>query len=306
MDDDTVKPADPPIDQALRLVLELSPCPAALYDAQDRLHWANRAFRETFGVPAQSTPTWAELVREGHRRGIGTAIQTDNFEAWLSSAVSRRGKLPYRQFEVDLCDGRWMLMTETVCAQGWMLCHASDVSDLARDHRELRTARDQAERASRVDGLTGIANRVFVLQCLADALRAPGPPPCVALVDLDLFKSINDRFGHAAGDAVLCDFAQRLQRGLRRVDACGRIGGEEFLVVLREVEPATAVEVLNRLLAQLRSARPLAQWPDLGYTASAGLVRARAGERPEDVIARADVALYQAKDRGRDRCVRGD
>ncbi len=296
-------PADLPMGEALRLVMEVSPCPAALFNAQDRLHWANRAFLDTFGVGLEGRPTWAELVRDGYARGVGTAIRTENFEAWLSSASSRRGKLPFRQFEVDLCDGRWLLMTETVCAQGWMLCFASDVSDLARDHRELRTARDLAERASRVDALTGIANRAFVLQCLADALRDEGPRPCVALVDLDLFKGINDRYGHAAGDRVLCDFAQRLQGGLRRIDACGRIGGEEFLVVLRDIEPAAAVDVLHRLLAQVREARPLPDWPLQGYTASAGLVRGRSGERPEDVMARADVALYLAKDGGRDRCV---
>jgi PleD family two-component response regulator len=63
------------------------------------------------------------------------------------------------------------------------------------------------------------------------------------------------------------------------------------------------VEVMQRLLAQVREARPLPDWPQQGYTASAGLVQARSGERPEDVMARADVALYLAKDGGRDRCV---
>jgi len=292
-----------PIAEALRLVLETSRCPAALYDEQDRLRWANAAFRDTFGVTTDGTPTWAELVTQGHRRGVGTLIRTTNFDGWLSATLSRRGKVPFRQFEVDLCDGRWMLMTETVCAQGWMLCHASDVSDLARDHRELRAARDLAERASRVDALTGIANRSFILQCLAEALASGASMPCVALVDLDLFKGINDRYGHAAGDRVLCDFAHRLQAGLRRVDAYGRIGGEEFLVVLRDIEPPAAHEVLHRLLAQVRAARPLPNHPELSYTASAGLVQARAGERPEDVMARSDRALYLAKESGRDRCI---
>lgn len=292
-----------PIAEALRLVMETSRCPAALYDAQDRLRWANAAFRDTFGVAADGTPTWAELVTDGHRRGVGTLIRTTNFDGWLSATLSRRGKVPFRQFEVDLCDGRWMLMTETVCAQGWMLCHASDVSDLARDHRELRAARDLAERASRVDALTGIANRSFILLCLAEALASGTAMPCVALVDLDLFKGINDRYGHAAGDRVLCDFAHRLQTGLRRVDAYGRIGGEEFLVVLRDIEPPAAQEVLQRLLSQVRAARPLPNHPELSYTASAGLVQARAGERPEDVMARSDRALYLAKESGRDRCI---
>lgn len=277
----------------------------ALFDADDRLRWANAAWCAALAVPEGSSPTWAELMRANHAQGRGAAIDTDDFERWLASAASRRGKQPYRQFETDLRDGRWMLMTETMDERGWMLCIATDVSDLASDHRELRVARDLALRASQVDVLTGIGNRAFVLQRLGEALAAPGQPPCVALVDLDHFKQINDRWGHAAGDTVLRDFAQLLQDGLRRADACGRIGGEEFLVVLNDISLQGAEEVVLRLLGQVRAARPLPLEPGYNYTASVGLVQAHTGERTEDVTARADAAVYRAKRAGRDRCVLG-
>jgi diguanylate cyclase (GGDEF)-like protein len=196
-------------------------------------------------------------------------------------------------------------MTETMDERGWMLCIATDVSDLASDHRELRVARDLALRASQVDVLTGIGNRAFVLQRLSETLATPGQLPCVALVDLDHFKQINDRWGHAAGDTVLRDFAQLLQDGLRRADACGRIGGEEFLVVLNDISLQGAEEVVLRLLALVRAARPLPAEPGYSYTASVGLVQAHTGERTEDVMARADAAVYRAKRAGRDRCVLG-
>lgn len=173
-------------------------------------------------------------MRHSHAVRCGPLIKTDDFGGWLASASSRRGKLPFRQFEADLCDGRWILMTETVDERGWMLFKATDVSGLAREHRDLHVARDQAQRVSSVDSLTGLGNRSFVMEkldlCLAE--RTAGPL-CVAMADLEHFKHMNDNDGHAGGDAVLCDFARLLQAGLRRVNACGRVGGEEFMVLLQ-------------------------------------------------------------------------
>lgn len=83
------------------------------------------------------------------------------------SAQSRRGKLPYRAFEMDLYDGRWFWMTETVQQDGWMLCVASDVTELRQGYRTLRQDRDLAVRASQTDELTGTANRRFVFAKLA-------------------------------------------------------------------------------------------------------------------------------------------
>ncbi|MBQ0961063.1 GGDEF domain-containing protein [Ideonella sp. 4Y11] len=135
-----------------------------------------------------------------------------------------------------------------------------------------------------------------------EALRRRAPP-AVALIDLDHFKQINDQHGHAAGDQVLRDFADRLQHALRRSDTCGRVGGEEFLVVLDGLSIDDAQEVMQRLLLAVRQGRPLDDLPDFAYSASIGLVRAREAERPEDVMARADLALYAAKRGGRNTCV---
>lgn len=280
----------------------------AAFDPDDRLRWANPAYCDMMGIAHQSHgQTWAELMRHSHRSRVGPVIQAPEFEAWLASTASRRGRTAYRQFEVDLHDGRWILMTQTVTPGGWLLELSVDVSDLGRDHRELRIARDLALRASLVDPLTGIGNRSFVLDRLNQALSLGDDRlPCVALIDLDHFKRVNDWMGHAAGDAVLCHFAQGLQASLGRADACGRIGGEEFLLLLGEGDLATAEASVHRILDRTRTARPLPDRPGFGYTASAGLVRVRPGERAESVLARADVALYQAKDRGRDRCVRGE
>ncbi|MBN8488836.1 MAG: diguanylate cyclase [Burkholderiales bacterium] len=300
MDPDTALPAEllPVATEALARHGGL----VAIFDPEDRLHWANAAFRLSLDVPDIPRISWAELMRHCHAVGRGAAIDAEDFEHWLASAASRRGKRPYRQFEADLRDGRWILMTETMDHRGWMLCIGVDVTDLGNDHRHLRVERDLALRASQVDPLTGIANRGAVLQRLAEALHRR-QPPAVALIDLDHFKQINDQHGHAAGDQVLRDFAERLQHALRRSDACGRVGGEEFLVVLDGLTITDAQEVMQRLLLTVRGGRALPALPGFVYTASIGLVHARPGERPEDVMARADLALYAAKRGGRDTCV---
>jgi diguanylate cyclase len=279
----------------------------SVFDTQDRLRWANRAYLDMLDLPDGIGMTWSELMRSCHQRQAGAVIEAPDFETWLASTASRRGQQAYRQFEVDLHDGRWILLTQTVDANGWILELGLDVSDLGRDFRALRIERDLALRASQIDPLTGIGNRAFVLARLQEALAGPQESlPVVVLIDLDHFKRVNDWLGHAAGDQVLRHFAQGLQGGLRRADACGRIGGEEFMLLLGDVEPDLAEDIVNRVLNRVRAARPLPERPGFGYTASAGLVRAHAGERVEDVMARADLALYQAKGHGRDRCVRAD
>lgn len=285
-------------------LLSGTPCLVALFDERDVLRWANTPFRTLFGLTADATPDWKTLMRDSYRRQQATAVQTDDFERWLSSAASRRGKLPFRQIEVDLVDGSWMLMTETVGADGWMLCFGIDISELGQDHRQLRAAHDLAVRASQVDALTGIGNRAFVMGRLQGLLSADvvTQPLCLGLADLDHFKRINDQFGHLAGDQVLCDFAGLLQGSLRRADVCGRIGGEEFLIVLPDTPLPAAQGVITRLIERVRQSRPLSEPTGFGYRCSFGLVRARPGECVTAVLGRADAALYEAKRAGRDQC----
>lgn len=275
----------------------------AVFDDKDCLRWANATYREAMGIGQGVGMTWSELMRHSHHSQVGAVIDTPDFEHWLASAASRRGKQPYRQFEIDLRDGRWMLLTQTVDERGWILCLGVDVSDLGRDHRELRVARDLALRASQIDPLTGIANRAAVLNQLSAAFNRGIRKPCVALIDLDHFKRVNDNLGHAGGDQVLRAFSQLLQGSLRRADACGRYGGEEFLVVFSDIDLPAGREVMQRLQAAVRQQRPIPDQADFGYTVSVGMAQALPGEGPTELLARADVALYQAKGSGRDCCV---
>lgn len=279
----------------------------AVYDETDRLRVANVAFRRTFHLAPGETPTWIEIMRRNHAAFKGTAIRAADLEAWLTSTQSRRGKTPFRAYETDLVDGRWLWMTETVRPNGWMLCIASEITDLRREERLLRQDLDLAMRAAQTDELTSTANRRFVFGRLEALINAtaliPDSALSVCLFDIDLFKSINDRFGHQAGDMVLRHFTNLVHRVIRRTDCFGRIGGEEFMLVMPGSPAENALAFAGHLLAFARVAHPLPDRPAVSYTCSAGIAAYQPGDTAAALYGRADRALYRAKAEGRDRAI---
>ncbi len=283
----------------------------AVYDQDDRLRFANSAFRAAWHLEDGERLLWSDFMRRNFAARRGTVISAEDFDVWLRSVLGRRGKTGFRAFETDLHDGRWLWMTETMQPDGWMLCVASDITSLRPDERELRQARDMAIKAAETDELTGIASRRFVmskLQALVKTAPAETSLParqtaavgCVAVLDIDNFKYINDRFGHSIGDAVLMDFAATIQRLVRKMDVLGRVGGEEFVLVLPNTTIWEAEAIIGRMLAEVRQSRPVREQVSFRYTFSAGLASAQAGDDPADLYRRADLALYAAKMRGRD------
>ena len=155
---------------------------------------------------------------------------------------------------------------------------------------------------ARHDGLTGLLNRREVMsgcQLECERSRRHGLPLSVLSFDLDDFKRINDHHGHAAGDQVLRDVAQLCRRSLRRGDLAGRLGGEEFLLVLPHTDSAAALRLAERLRCQLQAeVRAAGRAP---VTASLGVATLRDGQSADELLLAADQALYRAKHGGRNR-----
>jgi diguanylate cyclase (GGDEF)-like protein len=147
------------------------------------------------------------------------------------------------------------------------------------------------------DGLTGLMNRRN-LENRARVLRAAGTNFALAMVDLDHFKSLNDTHGHESGDRALRVFAEVLRDGVRSEDYVCRYGGEEFVVLLPGVEIDEAIEVMERVRESL--ARTTRRGDVPSFTASAGIAHTRDSHDFEDLLLRADRALFAAKDAGRD------
>ena len=154
------------------------------------------------------------------------------------------------------------------------------------------------------DELTGIHNRRFLLDLVEkEKERADrnGSEFCLCLFDIDFFKRINDSYGHAAGDAVLRAFAQAVQGQLRALDAFGRYGGEEFLLMLPETPAASAIALAERARGVVEGLRCLDADGAITLTVSVGVAEYRLGEKVAQTIGRADQALYLAKSGGRNR-----
>jgi diguanylate cyclase (GGDEF)-like protein len=283
-----------------------SPIAVALFDPQERLAYANRSFLQAHWNGLDGLPTWEEIMRQAHRRRRGVLIDSDDIEGWLAQVRQRYRQQPHRVFESDMTDGRWMRVSEETFADGWQLTMCTDVSSLKGHEAELRRARDAAMLAAVTDPLTELPNRRHVFERLAQLMTEAAElryPLTVAAIDLDEFKAINDSRGHAVGDQVLVCFARELQAALRPRDAVGRIGGEEFLLVLANTGRVGAERVLGELRERMADAPRVCRLPLSRVGFSAGIVEVRPGESIESVVQRADQGLYLAKGAGRGRDV---
>ncbi|GAB3242624.1 GGDEF domain-containing protein [Chitinimonas naiadis] len=182
---------------------------------------------------------------------------------------------------------------------GTLLTPAISVGMIMMVHDRIAAA---LEGIANHDFLTGVLSRRAWMQALDGELRA-GSPLTVAILDIDFFKRINDRYGHAAGDAVLCQFASQAKAVLRHGDSLGRLGGEEFAILLRHADRDAAQCVLQRLRAQLQTHPCLYEAQVIVCTFSAGIAVRAGSELASQLLASADAALYHAKQTGRDRIV---
>ncbi|MCH8489075.1 MAG: PleD family two-component system response regulator [Oceanicaulis sp.] len=156
------------------------------------------------------------------------------------------------------------------------------------------------------DPLTGLFNRRYASSRLGqalDGLAAGGEPVSAALIDIDHFKRINDTWGHAAGDAVLEGFAARIMREMRAIDIPARFGGEEFILIFPGTQANAALEAAERVRAAVARDAFASPEGDLNVTVSVGVAEARPGDDVEDLLGRADAALYEAKAAGRNQVV---
>ncbi len=293
----------PAMNEAVWQAFDHTDVAVALYDANDVLQHANRAFERRFlrGLPLPVPFT--DVLRHGFARGFGVKINSGDIDAFLADILQRRGHDPFRAFEVDTVEGEWLWMTETRLPDGWLLSMASDVTSLKNNERDLRLAHDDAQLAARTDPLTGAPNRRHIIETgetLIRQCRELRLPFALAVIDLDHFKTVNDGHGHAVGDRVLREFITQCQPLLRAGDVIGRLGGEEFLLLLPTTRWPTAVAVCDRLRQSLEAVR-LDDGRSLAFSFSAGVAEVLPREELSGVMRRADEAMYRAKQAGRGR-----
>ena len=266
----------------------------ALFDRQDRLAFGNATFLELF-PPTGRTQPWRDLLsaRGGRRHQWTKADERQEIEAHTRA---------HRGLTLSLPDGTVLLVREIEHPDGWLIVLVSDITPIKANERALLYARDEALRAANTDVLTGLFNRRFIQEKLKAWVRTPVSAYfCACLIDLDRFKSINDTYGHMAGDQTIEHFARQAQSCLRPIDLLGRLGGDEFLLLLPDIRAEDSLIVMARLKERIAEGFTALSGQKIRYTFSAGIAMNQPGDAWQDLLQRADSALYTAKWAGRDR-----
>ncbi|MBI5127903.1 MAG: sensor domain-containing diguanylate cyclase [Rhodopseudomonas palustris] len=263
----------------------------------ERLSWTSGVY-DIFGYPVDNPLRRANIVDlyiDESRRNMEIA----------RAEVIRSGRPVTLETEIRTWRGerRWMRLSINAAQEGGRRGRIFGCKqDVTSDRQVMESLRQQAE----TDPLTGLANRTIFQdryrEVISDGLNH-GFASALVLIDLDGFKELNDTHGHLAGDACLCEVAQRLRRAFRNAGLVGRLGGDEFAIILRApTDPARIAEVLQQTIVML--SRPLF-WNGLRIEVSASIGAALVGRphrrRIAELFAEADVALYRAKADGRNR-----
>ena len=276
------------------LVALLSLLPMAYFSAVHDLINIRTIIVSITGVLIQIN-LFVDLVRNRHRgivvQSLTVFVGLSMFGDTLRAIVTALRGVPPNIFQNDFAQSLHLLVgLISACGVG--------VFSMALIAREITAS---IERNARRDPLTGALNRLGIEELLAvevERSRRTRVPLSVALLDIDHFKAFNDTGGHAAGDEVLRNVVEAVSHQLRPFDACGRIGGDEFLIMLPGSTALDIAAVCNRILREVSSLPPQAV-SDVTPTVSIGFTQADVYDTVVDLLARADRALYAAKDQGR-------
>jgi diguanylate cyclase (GGDEF)-like protein len=288
---------------ALRAIVDELDAGIVVLDAERRVRIANRAFRRFWRLPddvGNSRPTFVKLMYHG--RGIkGYAVSADKLGEYVTRQLELIRSGNERPLSIRLANGGVIQFRCKTLPDGGRLLTYGNISELADQAETL-------ERLACVDGLTGLNNRRHFLT-LAEGewsrFQRYGRPLALLMVDIDFFKSVNDTYGHDAGDAVIKAVADILQKRKRTSDIAGRLGGEEFALLLPEATSDSAVVAGERLRQLVAGRAVVTENHNISVTISVGVGVADAAMGGfDELLKQADIALYEAKNSGRNRVYR--
>jgi diguanylate cyclase (GGDEF)-like protein/PAS domain S-box-containing protein len=291
----------------LHTILDTIPVEIYLKDAHGAILFYNRKLADRFAVSRDewlgktSFDLWEQATAEEIAREEAYVLRSGRIHEGLTDIHEASGR-----------DSFWKtIKVPCVNAEGETLlaCCAFDITDQMRREADLQRVQDQLEEANRklnslalTDSLTGLWNRRAFDSRLETSMMAShrsSQSMALLMLDIDNFKSINDRFGHSYGDTVLRDFASILNRVKRNEDVACRFGGEEFSILLPNADIKGAKSLASRILDALHAYA----WEKSPVTASIGVAMCTREASSDELVDGADEALYQAKRSGKDRFV---
>lgn len=276
--------------------IESLPNGFALYDKEDRLVHCNERYRQVYAAGARFIvpgATFEEILRYAVSKGQFPEA-AGREEAWIANRLEQH-RNPGEPIEQMLPGDQWLRVQERRTSEGGTVGFRFDITRLKHQERELA-------RLAWTDSLTGALNRHRFLELAENEIDRTArhhKPASLLVVDADHFKQINDRNGHAAGDEVLKGIVERFKKTLRSHDIIGRLGGEEFGVMLPEIGAEDAVKVAAKLCNAISEVPFPFEGQLLRATVSIGVATHEPGDHLHEVMRRADMALYEAKGAGR-------
>ena len=282
----------------------------AMFDQSGVLLYCNDRYRDMFPLtanvrrPGVNIRTILKAIAEA---GEQNGIPETGFDEWVEKVVKTEAL--GSEAEVNLSDGRWLQLRTRPTSNGFVLVVVSDMTKTKQAEAALRAFTEQLTLLATTDGLTGLANRLAFDQALKSEIarsRRDGTPLSLLMIDVDRFKLYNDDYGHPAGDEALRTVGQCLKQALKRPgDLAARYGGEEFAAILPGCTEDEALFIAEGFRDELKE-RAIRYASGIGgtLTVSVGLAifdQAHGALSASDLVGRADEALYDAKDAGRDR-----
>lgn len=287
--------------EALRTALDNISDGVLLLDENLKAQFLNRKVREYWGVTKEQVeahPSYLELISNAPHAGKH-GLAGEQLEAFFASRVEAVRVAAPGVRDAHTPDGRHVRVQTSVTANGGRMLTYCDVTDLIKNAEQL-------EKLATIDSMTNLYNRRhFMISAQAEWNRFQRyqRPLSLLAIDIDHFKSVNDRYGHAVGDEAIIAVAAGCLLGKRASDIVGRLGGEEFAMLLPETDMGQAEIVAERIREQIARHFLTVHKVRFNVTISAGIAAATISMSGIDALLRcADDALYQAKDAGRN-CV---
>lgn len=270
--------------------------------------YCNDKFAEIMCLPSPVPEMmhFETILKRTYDMKQGINIETENFAEWLQYVRSVRRSRDFLLFEVDFTDGRWFLFSEQLNQNGDMLIQLKDITKQKLNEEVLKSSLSDIRRIALTDELCRVANRRSFVESVNGELgrcRNSGAAMTLLVLDLDLFKQINDSWGHPTGDAMLVHATQLMGQSLRETDIHGRIGGEEFAIFLSNTRQNTAIEIVDRIRKRIESNPLQRDGKEIAVTVSIGVTTLGCNAQFDQLYSEADQALYAAKKTGRNRVV---
>lgn len=280
-----------------------------VFDQDDLLIFCNEELANNFGLNAHQAlgKSFEDMLRISYASGTGV-IADDDVDSMVKRAKASRLQQGFVSFESARAQGSWLKVSRLKTKNDYIYIYSTDITQLKKTESALREALLHVENLAATDSLTGISNRRHFIETGTiefERSKRYQHSLSVLMLDIDHFKSINDTFGHQAGDQVLKAITECCSTLLRSSDSFGRLGGEEFSILLPDTDIEAAGTTAQRVLNAVAALKVNYDSQVIRFTTSIGVAQmSMQCKNLEELMNQSDEALYQAKHSGRNRMER--